>query len=64
MFFVKSTKLIHQFKMKDVLKYCRRTTLIKLICRLYHPTSDDILINGYNIFDKERIILHMGGIKI
>lgn len=30
-----------------------KTTLIKLICRLYHPTSGEILINGYNIFDYE-----------
>jgi ABC-type multidrug transport system fused ATPase/permease subunit len=30
-----------------------KTTLIKLICRLYHPTSGEILINGYNIFNYE-----------
>ena len=30
-----------------------KTTLIKLISRLYHPTSGEILINGYNIFDYE-----------
>ncbi|MDR7870871.1 MAG: ABC transporter ATP-binding protein [Tissierellaceae bacterium] len=28
-----------------------KTTMIKLICRLYHPTKGTILINGRNIFD-------------
>lgn len=30
-----------------------KTTLIKLICRLYRPTSGEIFINGYDIFDYE-----------
>ena len=30
-----------------------KTTLVKLICRLYHPTTGEILLNGYNIFDYE-----------
>ena len=28
-----------------------KTTMIKLICRLYRPTSGTILINGHDIFD-------------
>lgn len=28
-----------------------KTTLVKLLCRLYRPTSGQIFINGYDIFD-------------
>lgn len=30
-------------------KWCRKTTLIKLLCRLYDPTEGKILLNGIDI---------------
>lgn len=41
-----------------------KTTMVKLLCRLYRPTSGDILINGVNIndYDYESLIKNISAV--